>query len=61
MDPETIETFITKLRGSVDTLVDQLVEELGIVRDLLENGNTGDALAKVNAMISSIEESEDEE
>jgi hypothetical protein len=61
MDTQDIDTFITKIRASVDSLADKLSEELEEVREFLRDGKFDEALAKVDAMITSVEELDNDE
>lgn len=61
METEHIEAFITRLRAGIDALTDQLLEELDQVRGHLLEGRIEQAQAKISAMITSLEESEDED
>lgn len=61
MEPETIDAFIVKLRASVDTLVDSLVEDLRSIQELLIYEKPDEALKKVGAMLRSIDDVEEAE
>lgn len=61
MDIQDIDTFITKIRAGIDSLTDKLSEELEEVREFLRDGKFDEALAKVDAMLKSIDELDSDE
>jgi len=61
METQDLDTFITKTRAAIDSLADKLSEELGEVREFLRDGKFDEALAKVDAMLKSIDELDNDE
>lgn len=60
VDTEEIDAFITRMRIGIDSLVDKLTEELEEVAELITNGDYETARLKVQGMIRSIEESDED-